>query len=194
VLFSVARSKQIWTLRHARKPCRTAQSCCAFNRRSISRFPRNLCVRHCSVMAPRHRVLLLKECIAGTVVGSLQGMHYSEPSFPTEAGPRYKWEDYECSHCHVGFPTRPFGQLTISPIAYLRSSSLCVQSQGFLAPRANPQIPPAPCGGGLRLSTKSVEPCARTERTNRDRDQKNGVPTTSKWFSPPLCSNFRLAR
>lgn len=147
-----------------RKPCRTAQSCYAFNRRIISRFPRTLCIRHRPVMAPRHRVLLLKECIARTVVGSLQGRHYSEPSFPTEAGPRYKWEDYECSNCHVGWPTEPFVQLTISLIAYLRGSSLCVQSQRFLAPRANPQIPPAPCGGGLRSGTNSIGHCARAER------------------------------
>jgi hypothetical protein len=32
-------------------------------------------------------------------------VHHSESSFPTDVGTRFKWEAYECSHCHVGFPT-----------------------------------------------------------------------------------------
>jgi hypothetical protein len=129
VLYSAARSKQSQTPRHARKPLRTgctAQSCYAFSRRIISRFPRTRFFRHYPSMALRHRALLLKESIARTAVGSLQGTHFLEPYFPTEAGPRFKWEDYECSHCHVGCPTRFIARLTISSIAHLRSFSLCV--------------------------------------------------------------------
>jgi hypothetical protein len=150
-----------------RKPCPTAQSCYAFNRRIISRFPRTLLFRHYPVLTPRRRVLLLRECIAGFAVGSLQGIHYSEPSFPTEIGPRYKWENYECSNCHVGFPTLPFVQLTISPIAYLRCASLCIHPQGFLAPREWPQILPVPCDAGLRSGTNLIESLARADGAHR---------------------------
>lgn len=115
-------------------------------------------------MAVRHRVLLLKESIARTAVGSLQGTHFLEPYFPTEAGPRFKWEDYECSHCHVGCPKQLIVQLTVSPIAHLRSFSLFVQPQGLLAARAKLQIPRALCGGRLRSGINSIGPCARAER------------------------------
>jgi len=150
-----------------RKPCPTAQSCYAFSRRIISRFPWTLLYRHHPVLTPRRRVLLLRECIAGIAVDSLQGMHYSEPSFPTEVGPRYKWENYECSNCHVGFPTLLFVQLTISPIAYLRCPSFCIHPQGFLAPREWPQIPPVPCDAGLRSGTNSIESLAIADGAHR---------------------------
>jgi hypothetical protein len=150
-----------------RKPCPTAQSCYAFNRRIISRFLRTLLFRHYSALTPRRPVLLLRECIAGFAVGSLQGIHHSEPSFPTDVGPRFKWENYECSSCHVGFPTLPFVQLIISPIAYLRCPSLCVHPQGFLAPREWPEIPPVPCVAGLRSGTNSIESLARADGTHQ---------------------------
>jgi hypothetical protein len=51
---------------------------------------------------------------------------FSELSFPTDVGPRFKWENYECRHCQVSFLTLPFVQLTISSIAYLPCSSLCI--------------------------------------------------------------------
>ncbi len=105
---SAAKSKQSQTLHRACKPCRTAQSCYAFNWRIISQWQGTLFIRHYPVMLPRHRVPLQRECTAGTAVGSLLGTRYLKRSFLTEAGPRYKWEDYECSHCHVGFPTYPF--------------------------------------------------------------------------------------
>jgi hypothetical protein len=149
------------------KPCPTAQSCYAFNRRIISRFLRTLLFHHHPVLTPRRRVLLLRECIAEIAVGSLQGIHYAEPSFPTEVGPRFKWEEYECSHCHVGFLTLPFLQLTISPIAYLRCPSLCFHSQGFLAPREWPQIPPVPCDAGLRSGTNSIVSLAKADGADR---------------------------
>ena len=164
-LYSSGRSKQSQTFRQ-RKPCPTAQSCYAFNPRFI-RFPRTLFIRHYPVLTPRLRVLLLRECIAEFAVGSLQGIHYPEPSFPTEAGPRYKWENHECSHCHVGSPTLPFAQLTISPIAYLRCPSLCIHSQGFLAPREWPQILPVPCDARLRSGTHLIESLARTDGAYR---------------------------
>jgi hypothetical protein len=157
----VAKTRQCTTqqtLSHASRCCRTVQSCYAFDQPIISRSLLSLFIPRYLMPAARRRVPLLKECIAGTAAGSPRGTCHSELSSPTQLGPRFKWEHFECSHCHVCRPTLFVVQLTIPPIAYIRGASNFFQSQGFLASRTKFKILPAPSSRGLWSGRYSHEP------------------------------------
>jgi hypothetical protein len=118
----VVKTRQ-WTtqqiLRQASTFCRTVQRCYAFDLQLIYQALRSLFVLRYLTPEARRRVPLLKEYIAGTAADSPRGKHHPKPSSPTQPASRFKWEDLECSHCHVGLRTHLIVQFIMLSIAYI---------------------------------------------------------------------------
>jgi hypothetical protein len=65
---------------------------------------------------------------------------YSESYFPTQASPRFKWEHYECSNCHVGSPDTAFrAAYNVTDSVYTRPLALCsvTRTSGFRSKTSN---------------------------------------------------------